>query len=60
MELDTLGPRKARQLYERLGITSLTELQRALDAGTVRQVPGFGKKTIERQRHALTEATERA
>src|SRR5262249_38385659 len=60
LELDSLRPKKARQLYEQLGITSIAELQQAIESGAVEQVPGFGKKTIERLRHAIIEASGRA
>src|SRR5215475_69819 len=36
--LETLGPKKAKQLYEQLGITSVAALQKALNAGTVEKL----------------------
>jgi DNA polymerase (family 10) len=33
LEVETLGPKKAKQLYEQLGVTSVPELQAALDSG---------------------------
>src|SRR5262249_39567229 len=59
-KLETLGPKKAKQLYDQLGITSVAELRTALDAGQVERLPGFGAKSVERLRRALTEATARA
>jgi len=60
LEVDTLGPKKARQLYEQLGVTSIAELRRAVDSGAVAQVPGFGTKTVDRLRRAIAEVTGRA
>src|SRR2546425_60485 len=42
MRLETLGPKKARKLYEELGIASVSELAAAIDAGQVKALPGFG------------------
>jgi DNA polymerase (family X) len=60
IKLETLGPKKAKQLYERLGVTSVSGLKDALDAGAVEKLPGFGPKTVERLRHAVTEAAGQA
>jgi DNA polymerase (family 10) len=43
-----LGPKKAMALYQALGITSIAELEAALEDGRVTSVPGFGAKTAER------------
>jgi DNA polymerase (family 10) len=43
-----LGPKKAMALYHALGITSIAELEAALEDGRVTSVPGFGAKTAER------------
>jgi len=40
-----LGPRKAKLLYDRLGITSLDELRRAAEEGRIRDLPGMGERT---------------
>src|SRR5262245_59726475 len=60
LELETLGPKKAKQLYDQLGVTSIAELQAALASGVVENLPGFGHKTIEKLRRAITEATAHA
>lgn len=59
-QLETLGPKKARQLYDHLGITSVAALQDALDSGAVAKLPGFGQKTVEKLRRAITEAARHA
>jgi DNA polymerase (family X) len=43
-----LGPKRAMQLSRELGITSVTELNDAIHAGKLRNLPGFGPKSEER------------
>jgi DNA polymerase (family X) len=43
-----LGPKRARLLYEHLGIASLEELRTAAEAGRLTDVPGFGPKAQEK------------
>jgi DNA polymerase (family 10) len=42
-----VGMKTAQLLYERLGIASLADLERALDAGALSEIPRLGKKSIE-------------
>jgi DNA polymerase (family X) len=42
-----LGPKRARLLYDELGVTSLDDLRRAAEQGRLKDVPGFGKKAEE-------------
>jgi DNA polymerase (family 10) len=42
-----LGPKRARLLYDHLGVTSLEDLKRASEDGTLKDVPGFGQKAEE-------------
>ena len=44
LEVPGLGPRRARMLYDSLGIGSLTELEQAARAQRLRGVSGFGEK----------------
>ena len=60
LKLETLGPQKVKQLYKQLGVTSVAELQKALAAGSVEQLAGFGPKTVARLQRAITEATGHA
>src|SRR3954469_9788233 len=48
-----LGPKKARKLFDRLGVDSLDALKAAIEQERVRDVPGFGVKTEETIAHAL-------
>jgi DNA polymerase (family 10) len=45
--IPTLGPKKALVLYEELGISSVDELARAIPAGRLGGLKGFGAKTEE-------------
>lgn len=47
-ELQGLGPKKVKALYEKLEISSLGGLERACHSGKVAELPGFGKKTAEK------------
>jgi DNA polymerase (family 10) len=58
MRLETLGPKKARKLYEALGITSVSELAAAIDAGKVEALPGFGKQTAANLRRAISQSAQ--
>jgi DNA polymerase (family 10) len=44
-DLQGLGPKKVKALYEALAITSIADLKAACDAGKVAGLPGFGAKT---------------
>jgi DNA polymerase (family X) len=48
-----LGPKKARKLFDTLGVDSLDALKEAVAQERVRDVPGFGEKTEETIAHAL-------
>ncbi len=45
LDVPQLGPRKAMQLYEELGIQSIEELKKACEAEKVQELEGFGAKT---------------
>jgi DNA polymerase (family 10) len=42
-----LGPKKARKLFDALGVDSIDALRKAIEDEKVRDVPGFGQKTEE-------------
>src|SRR3954467_10809899 len=48
-----LGPKKARKLFDTLGVDSLDALKAAVEQERVRDVPGFGIKTEETIPHAI-------
>ena len=51
--LPGFGPKRARKLYDELGIASLDELRHAAETHVLRAVPGFGKKAEENVLAAL-------
>jgi DNA polymerase (family 10) len=58
--LSGLGPKKALALHQALGISSLDELRAAIEAGLLRDLPGFGAKSEENllrslERHSTVE-----
>jgi DNA polymerase (family X) len=59
MQLQHLGPKRARTLHDALGITSVSELAAAIDAGKVQALPGFGKKSAANLRRAIEEFERR-
>jgi DNA polymerase (family 10) len=46
-KIPSLGPKRVKMLYEKLGIKDLKGLARAAQAGNIRQLHGFGTKTEE-------------
>ncbi|MBV8751144.1 MAG: DNA polymerase/3'-5' exonuclease PolX [Candidatus Eremiobacteraeota bacterium] len=48
-----VGMKTAQQLYEKLGIASLADLERALDEGTLVGFPRLGPKSIENIRRGV-------
>ncbi|WP_420643203.1 DNA polymerase/3'-5' exonuclease PolX [Candidatus Leptofilum sp.] len=45
LKVDGLGPKRVKQVYETLGITTLAELDAAAKAGKLRELPKMGAKT---------------
>jgi DNA polymerase (family 10) len=56
--LPGLGPKRARLVWDRLGIATLPELETAAAAGRLAEQPGFGEKTQTRILTALAEKRE--
>ena len=52
-DLQGLGPKKVKALYETLAISSVSELKAACDQGEVAELPGFGSKTQEKILEAI-------
>lgn len=53
LEVDGVGTKTAAMLFERFGIASLDDLERALRDGTLAGAPRLGKKTLENWRRNL-------
>jgi DNA polymerase (family 10) len=48
-----LGPKRTRQLWKELGVTTLARLERALKGGKVAKLKGFGKVMQQRIREGI-------
>ncbi len=48
-----VGAKTAMLLYQKLGIQGIADLEKALDDGRVREIPGFGEKSIETLREGI-------
>lgn len=55
LRVDGLGPKRAKQLYETLGVTNLDELKEAAQGGKLRELPGLGAKSEARLVKAIQE-----
>lgn len=63
LRIPGFGPRKAGLVYQKLGISSITELEAAARAGKLKGLKGFGAKTEEKILAGIAElqaGTERA
>ena len=54
-QVDGVGPKTAKLLYDELGVKDLADLERAARAGTIRDVKGLGAKTEEKILRGLAE-----
>ncbi len=53
MRVPNVGPKRARQFFDKLGITSLDALSEAIESGEIARVGGMGDKTIANIRRGL-------
>src|SRR5260221_8594795 len=51
--IPALGPKRAIQLYQELGISSVGELEDAVKEGRLRDLKGFGSKSEDRILHGI-------
>src|SRR5688572_12170970 len=58
MHLPGFGPKRARRLYDELGIDSLDALRAAAEAGEIRKLRGFGARVEETLVRVLAEHEE--
>jgi len=54
-QVEGVGPKTAKRLYEKLGVKDLADLERAARAGEIREVKGLGAKTEEKILRGLAE-----
>ncbi len=55
LRVDGIGPKRARQLYDTLGVTNLDELAQAARAGKLRELPKMGAKSEAKLIKAIAE-----
>ena len=48
VKLDGVGPKKTKRLWESLGVTTVDELETALNDGRVESLEGFGATSVEK------------
>ena len=53
LDLEGIGPKKARKLWEELDIETVDDLEDALEEGEVVELEGFGEKTARKMRQAI-------
>lgn len=53
LRIPTLGPKRVQILYRKLGIACVNDLQKAVEAGQVSRLRGFGEKTVEKIRDEI-------
>ena len=59
LQVPGLGPRKARLVFDTLGVGNLDQLEQAAREGRLREVPGLGEKTEENILHELERLKQR-
>jgi len=47
-ELQGLGPKKIKALYDKLGVDSIDALKKACESGAIADLSGFGAKSVEK------------
>ena len=47
LQIQSVGPKHARLFYDRLGVKSIADLEKAAKQGKIRNLPGMGEKTEE-------------
>ena len=58
MRIGGLGPKKVAALFHELGVTTLTDLKAACEAGRVAELKGFGLKTAQSILDGMAHAVE--
>ncbi len=58
--LPGLGAKKIKAIYDKLGVSSIAQLQEACEQGRVAELPGFGETTQQKLRDAIARRAEQA
>lgn len=59
LEVEGLGPKRTKLLYDKLGVDSIKKLERALESDKITGLRGFGEKSVEKIRRAIQNLTTR-
>jgi DNA polymerase (family 10) len=60
LDVPALGPKKIKALHEKLGVTSVADLEKACREHRVRELAGFGAKTEEKLLEGIAQGREYA
>ena len=52
-KLDGVGPKKAKKLFEELGVESVEGLEAEIEKGTLQELDGFGEKSVQKIARAI-------
>jgi DNA polymerase (family 10) len=58
-EIKGFGPKMARRVYDELGVVGLSDLNDAVEKGTLSKVKGFGEKMIEKIKEHIVKAEKK-
>ncbi len=53
VKLEGVGPKKAKKLFEQLGVATIDDLEKEIERGAVQELDGFGAKSVEKIRNAI-------
>ncbi len=56
LRIPGLGPKRVKELHDKLHVTSAADLAEAVEAGKVEELKGFGPKMVEKIRAGLAQA----
>ncbi len=59
MTVEGIGPKTAMRLFKELKISSIEQLEKAVESGAIRKLKGFGPRTEESLRQVLKERGDR-
>jgi DNA polymerase (family 10) len=58
-EIKGVGPKMARRVYDELGVVGLSDLNDAVEKGTLSNVKGFGEKMIDKIKEHILKAKKK-
>ncbi len=59
LNIPGLGPERVGDLYQKLGVESKQDLEKAVEQGKVRELEGFGEKTEQNIQNALSKKSQK-